>query len=360
MSAALWLAGRELRARWRRVALAAAVVAAITAAATATEVVGRAREEAVAARLDDLGPALTVVPAGVSANELARLAPGRGRLAGGIEARVEAILGGDLRRIERRLVVTRTVAGLEVPVVGVDRAETAGLAAGAVLLGAELARRLEGQRSVTLDGRAFTVQGSLASTGGAEDLAVLMPLEAAQALEGDEALSELRLHLGAGVSPAESQARLLAASLGAEVVRHDRGEVAGGQLQSSLARHRGLAYAVMALVGTLCLLIASHLDASERRVEVSTLAAIGASPVTIAGAVVARSALLALAGALVGVAAGFGLSALQDAAGVGALTRGWSVGATTLLAAVALAALAAAPTGLAAALRDPVAGLEES
>lgn len=360
MSAALWLAARELRARWRRVALAAAVVAAITAAATATEVVGRAREEAVAARLDDVGPALTIAPAGVSANALARLAPGGGRLAGGLEARVEAILGGDLRRIERRLVVTRSVAGLEVPVVGVDRAETAGLAAGGVLLGAELARRLDGRRTVAMNGRAFEVRGALPSTGDAEDLAVLMPLEAAQALEGSAALSELRLHLAAGVPAAESQARLVAAGLGAEVVRHDRGAIAGGELQASLARHRGLAYAVMALVGTLCLLIASHLDASERRVEVSTLVAIGASPVTIAGAVVARSVLLALAGALVGVTAGFGLSALQDATTGGALARGWSVGATTLLAAAALAALAAAPTGLAAALRDPVAGLEES
>ncbi len=360
MSAALWLAGRELRVRWRRVALAGAVVAAITAAATATEVVGRAREEAVATRLDEMGPALTLTPAGVSAGALARLALGGERLPDGSAARVEAILGTDLRRVERRLVVTRSVAGIAAPVIGVDRPETGGLAAGGVLLGAELARRLEAPRSVTLDGRTFTVQGSLPSTGGPEDVAVLMPLGAAQALEGAGRLNELRLHLGAGVSPAESQARLQAAGLGAAVIRHDRGEVAGGELQASLARHRGLAYAVMALVGTLCLLIASHLDASERRVEVSTLAAIGASPLTIAGAVVARSALLALAGALVGVAAGLGLSALRDASAGGALARGWSVGATTLLAAVALAALAAAPTGLAAARRDPVAGLEES
>lgn len=79
-----------------------------------------------------------------------------------------------------------------------------------------------------------------------------------------------------------------------------------------------------------------------------------------ATAVAPRSVLFALAGATMGVAAGFGLSALQDGATGGALARGWSVGATTLLASVALAALAAVPSGLAAALRDPVAGLEES
>lgn len=360
MRAALWLAARELRVRWRRVTLAAAAVAALAAAATTLELLGRAREEAVAARVDAMGPALTVVPAGVGAGELARHELGGRQLPADAAARVERALGAELRGVERRLVVRRTVAGLDVPVLGVEEGEGPP-PAGAALAGAELARRLGDAAAVELDGRTLRLAGARPSTGDADDLALVLPLAVVQALEAAPgAASALRLYLRAGVSPRAAEARLAAAGLDAAVIRHDRGDVAGGELQGSLARHRRVAQGVMALVAALCLLVVAHLDAAERRVEIATLVAIGAPRAAIMGALVGRSALVAAAGAAAGIAAGYALAAAQDPAVAGALSRHWAVGAGALAAAVGLAVLAAAPTGVAEACRDPVPSLQEA
>ncbi len=360
-SPAGWLALRELVTRRRRVALAALVIAAIAATVTATELVARAREEAVAVQIDAMGPALMVVASGTSAGALARYELDEGALPAGVEEAVRRTLGRDLRSIERRLVVHREVAGARVPVVGVEAGvlPAAVEEPGSVALGAELARRLGGASSTVVDGRERQVKGVLPSTASAADLALFLPLAAARELAGVEGENELRIFLHAGVSPRDAAARLARATIGAAVIRSDRGDVADRDAQESLSRHRGVAYAVMGVVAALCLLIAAHLDAAERRVELATLVAIGASRWTVLGALLLRSAIVAVSGAAVGVAAGAVLAALQDPAAAATLARAWPLGVATVGAALAVGVAAAAPTALAAIARDPVRELQE-
>lgn len=360
-SSALWLAARELAARRRRVALAGAVIAAIAAAVTATELVARAREEAVAVQIDAMGPALTLAPRGTSAGALARYDI-EGVLPPGVEAIVREALGGDIRSVERRLVVHRQIAGARGPVVGAEAGilPDAGRGGGAAAVGSELARRLGDVSSVALDGREYRVGGVLPSTGSAEDVALFMPLEAVRALAGVDGVNELRLFLRAGLAPRDAEARLVRAGVGAAVIRSDRGEVADREAQESLSRHRGVAYVVMGVVATLCLLIAAHLDAAERRVELATLVAIGASRWTVLGALLSRSAIVAAAGAATGVVVGTLLAASQDAGVAPVLARSWSLGFTTIGAALGMGVVAAAPTAFASVARDPVRELQES
>lgn len=361
-SPALWLAVRELVTRRRRVALAGLVIAAIAATVTATELVARAREEAVAAQIDAMGPALTVVQRGTSASALARYELGEGALPAGVEETVRGALGSDLRSIERRLVVHREVAGARVPVVGVEAGllPAAAQEPGSVALGSELARRLGGASSVVVDGHELQVKGLMPSTASAEDVAIYMPLAAARELAAVVGENELRLSLRAGVSPRDAEARLARAAFGAAaVIRSDRGDVADREAQESLSRHRGVAYAVMGAVAALCLLIAAHLDAAERRVELATLVAIGASRWTVLGALLLRSAIVAASGAALGVVVGASLAAGQDLTVAGALGRAWSVGVATVGAALAVGVAASIPTALATIARDPVCELQE-
>jgi hypothetical protein len=357
---ALWLARRELATRWPRVALAVAVVAAIAGAATAMELVARAREEAVAVRIDAIGPAVTLVARGVTAAALARYDLGPGVLPPDVPARVEAALGAELRAVEGRLVVLRDVAGTRTPVVGVPPGGSVPLPARAdgVVVGSEVGRHV-GAAPLSLDGRAFRVEGTLPSTATVEDTAVFLPLEVAQGLAGVAGVNELRVFLRAGASPRDAAERLVAHAIPAAVLRADRGEVADGEAHVALARHRRAAYGVMAAVAALCLLIAAHLDASERRVEVATLVAIGAGRATVLAALVARSAIVSAAGALIGVVGGVALAAAQDPAVAASVWRAWPVAAGTLLAAVVVGVAAAGPTALACALRDPVPELQE-
>lgn len=358
---ALWLAMRELAARRRRVALAVLVVAAMGALATSMELVARAREEAVALQIDAMGPALTLVPRGATASALARLDLGDAVLPPSVEAATRAALGRDLRSVERRLVVQREVAGARVTIVGV---EADALPPGvdtqeAVVLGSELAGRLGHVSTIVLAGREYRVGGVIASNGSSEDVALVMRIEALQALSGVDGANALRLFFRAGVSPQDAEARLARAGVGATVIRSDRGEVADRETHESLARHRGVAYAVMAVVAGLCLLMAAHLDAAERRVELATLVAIGAARWTVLGVILARSSLVAVVGAAIGATAGAIVAVGQDLAVAAVVASAWRVTATTIAAALSLGILAAAPTALVSVARDPVRELQE-
>ena len=361
---ALWLTLRDVAGRRRAVLLAASVVAALTAAVAAMEFVARAREEAVATQIDAIGPALSVVPTGTTASALARLALGDATLPANTANAVVAALGSDARAVEPRLILTKRVAGIATPVVGMDWASVpvraAAEARDVAALGSELERRRGKLQRIDIEGRAFDVATVMPSTGSAEDLAVLLPLEAAQTLLGTTAVNELRVYLRAGIDSRTAEARLATALHDARIIRADRGGVADHDTHASLAKHRAVAYAVMGVLAALCLVIAAHLDASERRIELATLAAIGASRATLLGLLLSRSALVAVAGATVGIIAGGALAVAQDPGVAGALGRNGSFALACVAAALGLGLASAAPTALVWALRDPVPELQES
>jgi putative ABC transport system permease protein len=210
-----------------------------------------------------------------------------------------------------------------------------------------------------VDGQPFRVARVLPSTGSVDDVALFVPMDTARALARQGEPNVLRLFLRAGVAPRAAEARLARAALGAAVIRSDRGDVADRDTHASLARHRGVAYALLAAVAALCLVVAAHLDAGERRVELATLTAIGASRATVLGAVLSRSAIVAAAGAACGLAAGALLAWHQDPGVLSVLPRAGPLAAATFGAAVVVGIAAAAPTAAASAIREDLRRIAE-
>lgn len=364
MRTAAWLARRELGTRPGRLALEGVAVAAAVAFYAGSEMVALAREGAVAARIDQIGPPLRVVPEGVTAGALARLDLGSRLLPAGLEGEVRRAVPG-LRRLEARLVIEGRVAGRVAPLVGVpadDLAEARGLRPGQVALGPVLAAQVGARPGdeVPVGAECWRVAAVLPSAASADDAAVWAPLGAVQELaRAPGAVNELRLYLQPG-DPAEvAEAAVRGLGVPASIVRSDRGEVAERSVLESLRRHRRAGYAAAAAAVALVLLIAAHLDASERRAEMATLVAVGGSGATVVGAVLARSALVGAAGAAAGVALGAAIAILHDP-GALSLTRAGPVAGLALLGAAALGVAAAAPVAIGAALRDPVADLQET
>ena len=354
MRAAAFLATRELRRRRGRAALAAAVVAGAVALSAGLELLGRARERAVEAELDAAGPALRVLAAGVSAGDAAALRFDGTALPDGAEARVRAALGRDVRAVEPRALLRDPGTGVAVVAEAPTSPASRGLAPGRLVLGSGLAERW-GRRAgdaVPLLGRVFTVAGVLPSSADSTDHAVRV-----LAADVQVGVNDLRVFLEPGVRPADAALTLRAAMPDASIVRIDRGEVAEGGLQSSIAAHRRAVQLVTALVAALALLIATYLDVSERRRELALLAAVGFTRTSLAALVVLRAALCAAAGALAGIALAVGVAASQPQF-LGAAVPLVALAAVVL--AVGVAALAAAPIALAAAVSDPVAALQES
>jgi putative ABC transport system permease protein len=352
---AAFLAARELRRRWGRAALAAAVVAGAVALSVGLELLGRARERAVEVQLDAAGSALRVLPAGVSAADAAALRLGDAALPGDAEARVRAALGGGLRALEPRALLRDPGTGVGVIATAAPPRGRREPAPGRVLLGADLAVRWRKGAGdvVQVLGRSLAVGGLAPSSADATDYAV----HVLAADVGAPAANELRVFLEPGVPPHEAERALRAALPGASVVRTDRGEVADGGLQGSIAAHRRAVQLVTALVAALALLVATHLDASERRRELALLAAIGAPRAGLAAVVALRAVACAAAGAVLGVALAVGLAASQPEFLAAAVP---AIAISAVLLAASVAVVAAAPVAVAAASADTVAELQES
>lgn len=355
MSVGVWLVGRELRSRAVRTATAIALVAVAIALGTGLELLARAREEATALRIDGMGPALRLVPAGQGGSALARLDLGGELLPAGTAEATSAALGLDLREARARLVLQLDVAGWRAPVVGTGDGR-----ADAVELGSALAERLGRPTTARLGGRELPVVAIREARGSAEDAAAFVPLATAQRLAGHAGINELQLFLRAGTLPREAAARLQRAGLAVQAISGERGPTADSEVQASLSRARRLAQWVLAVMVGLGLAVAAHLDAAERRVEVATLVAIGAGVPTVSLALLGRSIAVGAAGGLLGAFVGGAMAALADPSVAPAILRGWQLLAVAPGSGALLGLLAAAPSALATALRDPVAALQES
>ena len=354
MIAALYLAVREIRRRWRRAVLAAVVVAGAVALSVGLELMGRARERAVEAQIDAAGPALRIIPLGVSSSAANALRFGGAVLPPGTEASARAAAGGAVRSLQALSVVEEPETGWTVLVSDGGGRAVSGVRPGHVVLGAGLAERsrLGVGDSVRLLGRAFLVSGVAAANADARDFAV----HAHAADFGSRAPSELQLFLEPGVRAADSERAIRAALSNVDVVRSDRGEIADGGLQGSIASHRAAVQLVIALVALLALLIATHLDVSERRRELALLAAIGGTRGRLAALVVLRSMACAVVGAVAGIAVAVALVVSRPEFALASVP---DVAIAGLLLATALSAVAAAPVAISAAVRDPVAELQE-
>jgi putative ABC transport system permease protein len=350
---AAFLAARELRRRWGRAVLAAAVVAGAVALAVGLELLGRARERGVEAQLDAAGPALRVVPAGVSAGDVAALRLGTAALPDGAAAQVRAVLGDAARRVEGRVLLRDPATGVAIVAVAEPR-DREPLSPGRVLIGTGLAERgARAGETIALVGRTFTIAGVSPSNADATDHAVRVLASDFGAV----ASNELQVFLAPGVRPQEAERTLRAALPAVTVLRTDRGEVADGGLQGTIAAHRRAVQLVTALVAALALLIATHLDVAERRRELALLASVGMTRGALAGVVVLRAMGCALVGGVVGVGLATGLAAAQPEFHGGPVP---AIAAAAVLFTTCVAALAAAPIALASAQRDPVAELQES
>jgi hypothetical protein len=346
------LASSELRVRWGRAVLAAAVVATAVALSVSLELLGRGRERAVEAQLDAAGPALRIAGPGVTASDVAMLRD----VAAPLDVSphdVRAILGGQVRRIEARAVLRDRERGH--PVVALQRSSPAApKQSGSALVGIGLAERLRVQprNTVAVLGRALIVDGVLPSSGDASDFAVFVNARDV----GEPHPTQIDVYLEPGVDAREAEIELRRALPRAAILHNARGVLVEGGLHQSIAAHRRAVQVVCGLIAALALLIATHLDVSERRRELALLVAVGMRARQIAALVVQRAALCAFAGAVAGVA----LAALVAAAMASAeVTSVAVVGTVAVLLSVGLAASAAAPVAFVAAVADPVFDLQQ-
>lgn len=365
-----WLSVQELCNRRLGTGLAIGVIGLAVAFAAGLELIGRAREAAVAADLDFIGPAIRIIPGGKTARDLARF-----------ELESAPFRTADLRRLSRehrssvssvegRLSWEVPYGGRRIPVVGAIPQATGAtfedyraLSEDDILVGSILANELglkQGDR-VELQGTSFRVLAVLPETASEEDAAAFIRLPRLQSMFSlPDAYNEMRIFPTPGAN-----IDVLAASIASNhpewtTLTTQRGETAEQSMHATLRAHRHVLYLVTSAVIALSVFIWSYINGSERRVELATLVAIGGSGWTVASMILTRGALLGIFGAAFGFLTGLTLSLSQDFGSTIRILPALDLAGIILVTSVFLSAGGALPAAGLVAFQDPVKVLQDA
>ncbi len=370
MTASMWLSLQELTKRRLGTAIAAGIIALAVAFSAGLELVARAREAAVAADLDQIGPAIRIIPQGKTARDLARFDLQSAPFHTTDVRRLRRELRSSVSSIEGRLSLKVPFRNGLIPVVGV-MPETViapfddfrNLTEDKVLIGAELALNLgvSKDQTLTLQGRSFKILAILPQTASEDDTAAFVHLRQLQRMFSlPDRFNEMRIFPASGADVSALAASISAGHPELTAINTQRGEEAERSMNTMLRDHRRVLYFVTGAVIAVSVLIWSYLNGSERRVELATLVAVGGSAWTVVSMILTRGALLGVFGAVLGFLVGLAISFGQDVEStlrvLPALDLAWIV----VVASTLLSAAGALPAAGLVAVQDPVKVLQDA
>lgn len=349
MTSSCWIAWRELSGRKDRLILSIALFAALIALGTATEMISRSREVSLAAEIDQMGPALQLVPADVTQTELTHLEV-QGRITSVGENELRDFLSGTARAIELRLIESEAIDGQTVPLIGIDKIPELDLGPGRIVMGPIASERLSkrtGDR-VSIRGRELTVSGILPGTGTSDDLALFLNrADLSQWVHTggrvDGAFNEIRVHLYPGRDPRMTGEKLRSRFPNLNVLVNDRGAVADRDANESVKKHRFAVYMVLLFVVLLSLFFAAVLNVRERSGEMMTLLGIGGTKSLIFMTLLWRNLIVTFASGLLGYGLAIFVSLMQGVSLLYLLLESWPIFLGVLFGTASVALLATLP-----------------
>ncbi len=370
MTPAVWLSLRELTKRRAGTAIAVGVIALAVAFAAGLELVARAREAAIAADLDQIGPAIRIIPRGKTARHFARFELEAAPFRGMDIRRLRSEYRSAVSSIEGRLSLQVPFDGQRLPVIGViPRTAIAPfdvfqqLQKYQVLVGAELASRLKITQGATIElqSTAFEVLAILPSMASQDDSAVFLHLEHLQRMFSiRDAYNELRVFPAPGTDVDALAASIAARHADMTPLKTQRGEDAEHSMLATLRDHRRVLYLVTGVVVAASVLTWSYMNGIERRLELATLVAVGGSAWIVVSMILTRGALLGAFGATAGFLLGAALSLGQDAGATLRILPSLDLATMTIVTTTILSAIGALPAAGLAAVQDPVRVLQDA
>ncbi|MFQ5589630.1 MAG: ABC transporter permease [Phycisphaerae bacterium] len=370
MSPSLWLSFQELTKRRLGTTIAAGIIALAVAFAAGLELVARAREAAVAADLDQIGPAIRIIPRGKTARDLARFELQSAPFDAQDVRRLRREYRSMVSSIEGRLSLKVPFRNRLIPVVGVAREtvvvtfeDLRRLSDDRVLIGAELASDLgisQGQ-AFTLQGQPFEILAVLPETASEDDTALFVNLRHLQRLfRLPDRFNEIRIFPAPGADIDALAASIAARRPDMTLLTTQRGAAAEQSMHGMLREHRRVLYVVTGVVIAVSVLIWSYINGSERRLELATLVAVGGSAWTVVSMILTRGALLGAFGAVLGFLLGLAISLAQDLESTICVLPALDLAGIIVVTSTVLSASGALPAAGLVAVQDPVKVLQDA
>ncbi len=368
MTPTLWLSFLELSKRRMGTAIAVSVIALAVSFAAGLELVSRAREAAVAADLDQIGPAIRVIPRGKTARDLARFDLEAAPFRDGDMRRLRSEYSSYISSIEGRLSLKVPYRGRLIPVVGIVPETVIApfeilrqLQDDQALIGSELASELGVAKGETLQlqGHALKVLSNLPPMANQDDSAIFVHVRRLQEMFSmPNAFNELRVFPAPGADVNTLASLMAARHTNMTPLTTQRGEKAEQSMNNTLRDHRRVLYIVTGVVIAISVLIWSYMNGIERRLELATLVAVGGSAWTVVSMILVRGALLGMFGAILGFLVGAAVSLGQDVQSTMRILPALDLIGITMVTTTILSAVGALPAAGLAAVQDPVKTLQ--
>lgn len=357
MRATLWLAFRELISRKYSFVIAVLALSVGVALCVATEIVSQAREVAVFAEMDQMGPAIKLLP--ISDNSKTTYF-GKATISD-----LSKSLSRTVRAIEPRLTFTNDklfVVGIDPDNVVLNSDILKQINNDNIVIGSQVAREFNSTigDSYSLWEDDFRINNILPSTASTDDLSVFVPLEyLQQILDVENKFSELRLYLLPGIDANNIKEKILSSYSNIRVIIPDRDDAVRTDMNQGLQQHRWIVYTITAFIASLCILVWAHFNADERRLEIATLAAIGSTSSDITTLLGVRAICVGLLGGLIGYIIGAIYALFQDYSSASVVIYSWSLSGIFITGTALLSLIGTLPISIISALREQVIVLQE-
>ncbi len=365
----LWIAWKELQGRKSRFILNISLVALAVGLCISMELISRSREQAVDSRINYMGPALRVVPEGVTEGMLTRYQMSGKKFQASFLSRIKRKTASTIYAIEGRLIFKIKYKEWPVALIGYDRKniitpfkELKKLKSGEGAMGYELSKELKLKAGDTLrygDTKIY-IKTVLPTTGTNEDTALFVTLNSARdILNAGDVLNEIRIYPGTGVSTEKIAGEIAALFNSINVIKAPRNDITESGVETALSSYRLILYSFTSLVAILTLMIGSHINAVERKNELATLYAIGTTGSTVFLTLISRAFLVGVPGSLAGYLIGAVSALLFDFNSAAGLVWSWELLAVTAVVTVTATIVSTVPASIMAGFRNHVLYLQE-
>lgn len=369
MKVPLWIAWKELLGRKTRFLLNTCMVALAVGLCISMELISFSREQAVDTQINYMGPALRIVPEGITEGMLTRYESTDKLFPASLVPEIKKRFNKSVYGVEGRLFYKVDYKGATIPVIGFNKKNLVSpfkilkeLLPGEAAVGYELSRELKLKQGDTLKlgDHSVKVKTILPTAANNEDAALFMNIKTAQKIHGtDNSLNEIRIFPRPGISTDSVAQKIIGSYDKINVIKAPKGEIADTKVESALLAYRVVLYGFAAFVVIIALMIGTHINASERKNELATLFAIGTTGFTVFLALISRAFFVGLLGASLGYLIGASAALIIDFNSAVSIVWSWKLFIGSIGVTIAVTFVATVPASIIASFRNHVLYLQE-
>jgi ABC-type lipoprotein release transport system permease subunit len=365
-----WLSWKEFEARRVRFFIHILPVGLVVGFCLFIELAAYSRVESVKNQTNVISPSIRIFPAGLTSGIIIQKGSGGVTINQEILTEIKKEFREQVSTAAGRMIVKHNNGKAAYLVIGYDPENIItpfiylkSLKDNEAAPGAEVSKKMNAREGsiISVEGKELQVKFLLPSLGSFDDAAVFTTLKTAQDITKQPGqVNEISIYLRAGIIPSDVSKRLrsMYPELTVQIIKDENSSEK--PLDSHLTVYGSLINILSAVIMIFYIFVLALLNARERKLEISTLYAIGASGRGVMLLLTVRSLIVSVTGSILGCSAGTILIMIFAADPFTAVTLNFKLYIIAILVSAGVSILATLPAALISGYRNHVQVLQES